>query len=167
MSRVTVLDYGSGNVRSAVRALERVGAEVELSADPVAATEADGLVVPGVGAFAACMAGLRRVGAQQILAERIAGRPAGAGHLRGHAGAVRGRHRARRRDAGSGSAAGPGGAAGRPGDPAHGLEHGAPAGRSRCCSPAMAEGTRFYFVHSYAVHPGRPRDRPGGRAWPG
>ena len=71
MSRVTVLDYGSGNVRSAVRALERVGAEVELSADPDAAIEADGLVVPGVGAFAACMAGLHRVQAERILAQRV------------------------------------------------------------------------------------------------
>ena len=71
-----MLDYGSGNIRSAVRALERVGADVELSADPRAAVEADGLVVPGVGAFAACMAGLRRVQAQQILTERAqAGRP--------------------------------------------------------------------------------------------
>src|SRR5690348_8280375 len=58
---VVVLDYGSGNVRSAVRALERAGATVTLTADPVAAQEADGLVVPGVGAYAACMAGLRAV----------------------------------------------------------------------------------------------------------
>ena len=50
---VVVLDYGFGNVRSAVRALERVGAQVELTADRTRASEADGLVVPGVGAFAA------------------------------------------------------------------------------------------------------------------
>src|SRR5664280_2557252 len=55
---VVVLDYGFGNVRSAVRALERVGAAVELTADATAAAEADGLVVPGVGAFAAVMRGL-------------------------------------------------------------------------------------------------------------
>ena len=59
--RVVVLDYGSGNVRSAVRALERVGAFVTLTADPDLAVEADGLVVPGVGAFAACMRGLHVV----------------------------------------------------------------------------------------------------------
>ena len=58
MKRVVVLDYGFGNVRSAVRALERVGASVELTADARAASEADGLVVPGVGAFAAVMKGL-------------------------------------------------------------------------------------------------------------
>ncbi|MDX5310903.1 MAG: imidazole glycerol phosphate synthase subunit HisH, partial [Rhodococcus sp. (in: high G+C Gram-positive bacteria)] len=52
--QVVVLDYGFGNVRSAVRALERAGAEVELTADRARAMAADGLVVPGVGAFAAC-----------------------------------------------------------------------------------------------------------------
>jgi glutamine amidotransferase len=70
---VVVLDYGFGNVRSAVRALERVGAEVELTADRTRAAEADGLVVPGVGAFAACMAGLRAVRGDQIVDRRIAG----------------------------------------------------------------------------------------------
>ncbi len=77
MSRsVVVLDYGSGNLRSAQRALERVGAEVEVTADPAAAADADGLVVPGVGAFEACMTGLRRIGGEKIIAERVAaGRP--------------------------------------------------------------------------------------------
>jgi glutamine amidotransferase len=76
VKNVVVLDYGSGNVRSAVRALERVGAAVELTADRDAANAADGLVVPGVGAFAACMAGLEAVVAQEILAARgAAGRP--------------------------------------------------------------------------------------------
>ncbi|GHS86694.1 imidazole glycerol phosphate synthase subunit HisH [Cellulomonas hominis] len=71
--RVVVLDYGFGNVRSAVRALERVGADVALTADPHAAAEADGLVVPGVGAFAAVMAGLREVRGDQIVDRRLAG----------------------------------------------------------------------------------------------
>jgi glutamine amidotransferase len=76
VSTVVVLDYGSGNVRSAVRALERAGADVRLTADPAAAIEADGLVVPGVGAFAACMQGLLAVDAPAILTERLAnGRP--------------------------------------------------------------------------------------------
>ncbi len=70
---VVVLDYGFGNVRSAVRALERVGARVELTADPTAAAEADGLVVPGVGAFAAVMEGLDRVRGGQIVGRRLAG----------------------------------------------------------------------------------------------
>ena len=71
--RVVVLDYGSGNVRSAVRALERAGAEVTLTADHAQASNCDGLVVPGVGAFAACMAGLRAVRGHEIIDRRLAG----------------------------------------------------------------------------------------------
>jgi imidazole glycerol-phosphate synthase subunit HisH len=71
-----VLDYGSGNLRSAQRALQRVGAEVEVTADLEAAAAADGLVVPGVGAFEACMTGLRGINGERVIAERItAGRP--------------------------------------------------------------------------------------------
>ncbi|WP_323791512.1 imidazole glycerol phosphate synthase subunit HisH [Nocardioides sp.] len=71
--RVVVLDYGSGNMHSAVRALERAGAEVELTADFDAALAADGLVVPGVGAYAACMAGLRSVKGERIIGRRLSG----------------------------------------------------------------------------------------------
>jgi imidazole glycerol-phosphate synthase subunit HisH len=74
--KVVVLDYGSGNLRSAQRALARVGADVTVTADLHAAAECDGLVVPGVGAFAACMAGLRGIGGEKAIADRIeAGRP--------------------------------------------------------------------------------------------
>ena len=74
--RVVVLDYGSGNVHSATRALAAAGAEVELTADPDAALAADGLVVPGVGAFAACMDGLVGVGGPDLIRRRLeAGRP--------------------------------------------------------------------------------------------
>ena len=69
---VVVLDYGSGNLRSAQRALERVGADVEVTADADAAARADGLVVPGVGAYEACMTGLREIGGDKIIAERVA-----------------------------------------------------------------------------------------------
>ena len=73
---VVVLDYGSGNLRSAQRALQRVGAAVEVTTDHNAAAVADGLVVPGVGAFDACMDGLRNVGGDKIINERLqAGRP--------------------------------------------------------------------------------------------
>jgi glutamine amidotransferase len=76
MNQVVVLDYGSGNLRSAERALARVGADVTVTADLAAAREADGLVVPGVGAFAACMAGIDAVGAGPTVRERVAaGRP--------------------------------------------------------------------------------------------
>ena len=73
---VVVLDYGSGNLRSAQRALQRVGASVEVTADARAAAAADGLVVPGVGAYEACMTGLRKIAGERIIAERVAaGRP--------------------------------------------------------------------------------------------
>ena len=73
MSRIVVLDYGSGNLRSAERALRRVGADVTVTADRHAAMEADGLVVPGVGAYAACMAGLRAVDGPSVIDHRLAG----------------------------------------------------------------------------------------------
>ncbi len=74
--RVVILDYGSGNLRSVQRAVARAGAEVEVTADRDAALRADGLVVPGVGAFAACMDGLTSVGGGEIIGERVAaGRP--------------------------------------------------------------------------------------------
>ncbi|MEY9963764.1 glutamine amidotransferase [Streptacidiphilus sp. MAP12-16] len=71
--RVVVLDYGSGNLRSAQRALERVGAEVEVTSDFRTALEADGLLVPGVGAFAACMEGLRAVRGERVIGRRLSG----------------------------------------------------------------------------------------------
>ena len=70
---VTVLDYGSGNIHSAVRALERVGANVTLSSKSSDVLEADGLVVPGVGAFAAVMQGLKDVDALRMIGRRVAG----------------------------------------------------------------------------------------------
>jgi glutamine amidotransferase len=69
---VVVLDYGSGNLRSAERALERVGAQVEVTSDAASVLAADGLVVPGVGAFAACMRGLDDVGGAELIRTRIA-----------------------------------------------------------------------------------------------
>ncbi|MBR7744028.1 imidazole glycerol phosphate synthase subunit HisH [Phycicoccus sp. BSK3Z-2] len=74
MSRsVVVLDYGSGNVRSAVRALEHVGADVELTGDRAAALAAQGLFVPGVGNFHACMAGLAAADGPRIVERRLSG----------------------------------------------------------------------------------------------
>ncbi|SMD12813.1 glutamine amidotransferase [Lentzea albidocapillata] len=73
VARVVVLDYGSGNLRSAERALQRVGADVEVTSDHRAVREADGLVVPGVGAYAACMEGLNSVRGARLIGERLAG----------------------------------------------------------------------------------------------
>ncbi|MGZ6840217.1 MAG: imidazole glycerol phosphate synthase subunit HisH [Frankiaceae bacterium] len=73
---VVVLDYGSGNLRSAQRALARAGASVSVTADLSAARAADGLAVPGVGAFAACMEGIEAIGAGPVIRARVtAGRP--------------------------------------------------------------------------------------------
>jgi len=71
--QVVVLDYGSGNLRSAQRALQRAGADVTVTADAGEALNCDGLVVPGVGAFAACMAGLRAIRGEVIIGKRLAG----------------------------------------------------------------------------------------------
>jgi glutamine amidotransferase len=70
---VVVLDYGSGNLRSVQRALERVGANVEITSDATSAASCDGLVVPGVGAYASCMAGLTAIRGESIIDARLAG----------------------------------------------------------------------------------------------
>lgn len=70
---VAVLDYGSGNVHSAVKALELAGAEVELTRDPDRVLAADGLLVPGVGAFDAVMSQLRAVRGDELIDRRLAG----------------------------------------------------------------------------------------------
>ena len=72
MRTVVVLDYGSGNLRSAERALAATGASVKVTSNLEDAANADGLVVPGVGAFAACMAGIEAAGAGPVIAERVA-----------------------------------------------------------------------------------------------
>jgi len=149
-ANVVVLDYGSGNLRSAERALARVGAAVTVTADLAAAQECDGLVVPGVGAFAACMAGIRRVGGDKVIAQRIAaGRPvlgicvgmqvlfaAGAEHGVWTDGCGAWPGTVERLDAGV-------------------LPH---MGWNTVAAPpgsvlfaGIAPGTRFYFVHSYAL----------------
>ena len=69
---VVVLDYGSGNLRSAERALARAGADVTVTSDVDQARECDGLVVPGVGAFAACMDGIHAVHGDELVQSRVA-----------------------------------------------------------------------------------------------
>ena len=150
--RVVVLDYGSGNLRSAERALDRAGAEVSVTADLDSARECDGLVVPGVGAFAACMEGIRAIGGDDVVRERVAaGRPVlgicvgmqvlfdrgdehgvvteGIGVLPGRVGRLHARIL-----------------------PHMGWNTVAPPPGSTLF--AGVEDQRFYFVHSYAVTPG-------------
>ncbi|MCW2830589.1 MAG: imidazole glycerol phosphate synthase subunit HisH [Aeromicrobium sp.] len=69
--RVAVLDYGSGNLRSAVRAVERAGGDVKLTSDAGTAAEAQGLLVPGVGAYDSCMRGLASIGGARIIERRL------------------------------------------------------------------------------------------------
>ena len=73
LTTVAILDYGSGNLRSAHRALARVGADATITNDPREVLAADGLLVPGVGAFAACMRGLTAINGPRLIGERLAG----------------------------------------------------------------------------------------------
>ena len=74
--RIAVLDYGIGNLRSAQKALEHVGARAELTSDPSVTREADAVVLPGVGAFGACMDALRANGLEGVVHEAVgSGRP--------------------------------------------------------------------------------------------
>lgn len=73
MPSVALLDYGSGNVHSAKKALEAAGAQVELTSSREAVLSADGLVVPGVGSIAGCMEGLKAVNAGELIGRRLAG----------------------------------------------------------------------------------------------
>ncbi|MFM1757938.1 MAG: hypothetical protein RL193_515 [Actinomycetota bacterium] len=68
---IAILDYGSGNLRSALRAFETTGRKVTLTSDPEIAAAADALVVPGVGAFGACMDGLLKVNGDQVIKSRV------------------------------------------------------------------------------------------------
>jgi imidazole glycerol-phosphate synthase subunit HisH len=149
-NKVVVLDYGFGNIRSAQRALQRAGADVEVTADHDAALNADGLVVPGVGAFAACMAGLRQVRGDMIIGRRLAGgRPVlgicvgmqvlfeeGVEHGERTEGCGEWPGVVRRLDA--------------PVLPHMGWNTVDPAPGSRLFA-GIGDGTRFYFVHSYAA----------------
>lgn len=71
MKTVVVFDYGFGNVQSMVRALADQGLDVTLTSDYRQALEADGLVVPGVGAYGACMEGLRKVSGDRVIYDRL------------------------------------------------------------------------------------------------
>jgi glutamine amidotransferase len=72
MTRIAILDYGMGNLRSVEKALERVGAEASITADPATVRAADGVILPGVGAFPAAMRRVREQGLDALVAERLA-----------------------------------------------------------------------------------------------
>lgn len=145
---IVVLAAETGNVRSVVRALEHVGANVELTAEPTKVMAVDGLVVPGVGAFAAVMDKLRAVNADQLIERRLAGGQAVLGICVGlqvmfERGTERGIHEGLGQWPGSVDLL-----------PAPIVPH---MGWSTVDAPAESrlftgvESERFYFVHSYAV----------------
>ena len=72
MTRIAILDYGMGNLRSVEKALERVGAEVEMTSDPTLVEAAQGVILPGVGAFPRAMERVRETGLDDLVAGRIA-----------------------------------------------------------------------------------------------
>jgi imidazole glycerol-phosphate synthase subunit HisH len=149
---VVVLDYGFGNIRSAQRALERVGAEAVVSTDLAAAERADGLVVPGVGAFAACMTGLRDVGGPAVVKRRLADGAPVLGICVGmqvlfEAGVEHGE-----RSVGLGLLPGEVGPLDAPVRPHMGWNIVSAEPGSQLYA-GVPDGTPFYFVHSYAAHP--------------
>jgi glutamine amidotransferase len=149
---VVVLDYGSGNLRSAERALGRVGADVTVTADPAAAREADALVVPGVGAFAACMAGIAAVGGDAVVHDRIAaGRPV-LGICVGMQVLYELGDEHGVRTPGLGVLAGEVRRLAAPILPHMGWNTVTPPADSTLFA-GLPAGTRFYFVHSYAAKP--------------
>ena len=72
MTTVAILDYGMGNLRSVEKALERVGAEADRTFEPERVRAADGLILPGVGAFPKAMARIDELGLRELIAERLA-----------------------------------------------------------------------------------------------
>jgi glutamine amidotransferase len=151
-----VLDYGSGNLRSAQRALQRAGADVTVTADADAALNCDGLVVPGVGAFAACMAGLRAIRGEMIIGKRLAGSRPVLGICVGMQvlfaeGAEHGE-----RTAGCGELPGVVERLDAPVLPHMGWNTVRPPAGTRLLA-GTGPDTRFYFVHSYAARSLPPR----------
>ena len=147
--RVVVLDYGFGNVRSALRAVEAAGAEAQLSADHNLAAKADGLIVPGVGAFSAVMAGLGAIGAARLIERRLAGGRAVLGICVGmqvlfEQGLERGQTT-------SGLGQWPGQVQRLPAKVVPHMGWSPVAAPTGSALLAGLDGQRFYFVHSYAA----------------
>jgi glutamine amidotransferase len=149
---VVVIDHGSGNLRSAERALARVGAAVTVTADLSGARDATGVVLPGVGAFAACMTGVRGVGADALVRDRVAaGRPV-LGICVGMQVLYDGGEEHGVQSEGIGVLAGQVRRLAAPVLPHMGWTTVAPPEGSVLFAGIAAE--RFYFVHSYAARPG-------------
>ncbi|MGH2924799.1 MAG: imidazole glycerol phosphate synthase subunit HisH [Solirubrobacterales bacterium] len=164
-ARIAILDYGVGNLRSIEKALERVGAVPRITADPAASAGADGIVLPGVGAFPKAMHSVRERGFDELLADRVeAGTPV--------LGICLGMQLLFERSSELGGAAGLGLLAGE----VTALDAGGlkvphigwePVRRERASKliEGMADETPFYFVHSFGVRPTDPGDVIGTAEW--
>jgi imidazole glycerol-phosphate synthase subunit HisH len=164
-ARIAILDYGMGNLRSVEKALERVGAEPRITADRAATADADGIVLPGVGAFPKAMHRVRELGLDELLADRLeAGTPV--------LGICLGLQLLFERSSELDGAEGLGLLAGEvtpldAGDlkvPHIGWE---PVRWERHSGlvEGLAAETPFYFVHSFGVRPDDPRDVLGSAEW--
>lgn len=71
MTRIAILDYGMGNLRSVEKALERIGAQAEITSDRARVEDADGVILPGVGAFPRAMERVREIGLDELVAGRV------------------------------------------------------------------------------------------------
>jgi imidazole glycerol-phosphate synthase subunit HisH len=158
VTRICVLDYGMGNLRSVQKALERAGAEAVIGSDAEIGVAADGLILPGVGAFPRAMRRVRELGLDRLVADRLA---AGAPVL----GICLGFQLAFESSSELGGAEGLGLLAGEVG----GLE--APGlkvphigwepvrwERDSELADGIADRTPFYFVHSFAPRPADSSD---------
>ena len=158
MTRIAVLDYGIGNLRSVEKAIERSAPGAVITGDPEIAAGADGLVLPGVGAFPKAMARIRELGLDRLIADRLeAGTPV--------LGICLGFQLVFQRSSELDGAAGLGLVAGEvdglraPGlkVPHIGWE---PVRWERGCelTEGIGDATPFYFVHSFAPRPTDPGD---------
>jgi glutamine amidotransferase len=165
MASIAILNYGMGNLRSVEKALERVGAQAEVTSDPSAARAADGLILPGVGAFPAAMQRVRELELDVLVTERVsAGRPV--------LGICLGLQLLFQRSTERGGAEGLGLV---PGEvtalEARGLKvphigwEPVRWERSSELTDGLGNETPFYFVHSFGVRPAEPGDALGSAEW--
>ena len=157
-SQVAVLDYGMGNLRSVEKAIERSGAEAVITGDAELAAGADGLVLPGVGAFPKAMARIRELGLDRLIADRLAAGTPVLGICLGFQ-LVFERSSELEGAEGLGLVAGEVDGLRAPGlkVPHIGWE---PVRWERGCelTAGIGDATPFYFVHSFAPRPADPRD---------